>query len=430
MYPNPASALPLPSQPNLEQYKKQAKDLVRACRSGGPDSIRKWATEWIEALIRLQAETITHESRAGFERQREPVAEFASNKLTTAKLARPKCALADAQFVIARVHGFKSWPRFTKHVEGINRTTSPLSKFESAVEAVTSGDAALLQQLLRQNPDLVHARSTREHQATLLQYVAANGVEGFRQKISKNAVAMARILLEAGAEVDAPNWPDGPAGPGTALGEVATSIHTKRAGVQNALLELLLKNGARVDGLPGGWNPLLAALHNGCPEAAAFLASHGAHLTLDGACGVGRLDVVMSYFNGDGSLKPSATHVQMQSGFVFACAYGYRDVVEFLLDRGVDVRAGDALHLAAHRGQVEVIRLLLKHGAALEARNAYGGTVLGQATWSVMNGEPDIDFVPTIEALLAAGANIAEATYPTGNAGVDEVLCRHGAKSR
>jgi ankyrin repeat protein len=288
----------------------------------------------------------------------------------------------------------------------------------------------LLRQLLRQNPDLVHARSTREHQATLLQYVAANGVEGFRQKISKNAVELARILVEAGAEVDAPNWPGGPAGPGTALGEVATSIHTKRAGVQNALLELLVKNGARVDGLPGGWNPLLAALQNGCPEAAAFLASRGAHLTLEGAGGVGRLDVVMSYFNSEGSLKPSATRVQMQLGFAFACAYGYRDVVEFLLDRGVDVRAGEHTHLAAHRGQVEVIRLLLKRGAPLEARNAYGGTVLGQATWSVMNGEPDIDFVPTIEALLAAGANIAEANYPTGNAGVDEVLRRHGAKSR
>jgi hypothetical protein len=70
----------------------------------------------------------------------------------------------------------------------------------------------------------------------------------------------------------------------------------------------------------------------------------------------------------------------------------------------------------------------LKHGADLEARNVYGGTVLGQATWSVMNGEPDIYFVPTIELLLAAGANIEEADYPTGNAAVDEVLRRYGAK--
>jgi ankyrin repeat protein len=108
-------------------------------------------------------------------------------------------------------------------------------------------------------------------------------------------------------------------------------------------------------------------------------------------------------------------------------------VVEFLLDKGVDLRAGEntgqtALHLAAHRGQLEIIKLLLEHGASLEAKNGYGGTVLGQATWSVMHGDRSIDFVPVIKALLAAGAKVEEADYPTGNAGVDEVLRRHGAK--
>jgi hypothetical protein len=262
--------------------------------------------------------------------------------------------------------------------------------------------------------------------------VAGNGVESFRQRVPRNAVEIARILLEAGAEVDASNWPDGPAGPGTALGEVATSVHTRRAGVQNALLEVLLNYGALIDGLPGGWNPLLAALHNDRPEAAEFLASRGASLNLEGAAGVGRLDVVVSFFNSDGTLKPGATQTQMQSGFAAACEYGRKNVVEFLLDKGIDLQAGEnsgqtVLHLAAHRGQLEIIRLLLKQGALLEARNVYGGTVLGQITWSVMHGEPDIDFVPVIEALLESGANIREADYPTGNPAADAVLSRYGA---
>ena len=33
MYPNPQDVLPLPPRPDLEQYKKQAKDLVEACRA-------------------------------------------------------------------------------------------------------------------------------------------------------------------------------------------------------------------------------------------------------------------------------------------------------------------------------------------------------------------------------------------------------------
>ena len=36
MYPNPQQALPLPTRPNVEQYKKLAKDLVKACKSGEP----------------------------------------------------------------------------------------------------------------------------------------------------------------------------------------------------------------------------------------------------------------------------------------------------------------------------------------------------------------------------------------------------------
>jgi ankyrin repeat protein len=180
---------------------------------------------------------------------------------------------------------------------------------------------------------------------------------------------------------------------------------------------------------------LLAALHNDRPEAASFLAMHGARLTLAGAAGVGRLDVVRSVFTSDGRLKPGVTQAEVQSGFVCACEYGHKNVVEFLLDKGVDLRAGEntgqtALHLAAHRGQVEIVRLLLKHGAPLEARNMFGGTVLGQASWSAMNGEPDIDFAPVIEVLLEAGAKIEEADYPTGSAVVDDILRRHGAKPR
>jgi len=44
------------------------------------------------------------------------------------------------------------------------------------------------------------ARSTREHRATLLHYVRANAVEGYRQKSPRNTVRIAEILLNAGVE--------------------------------------------------------------------------------------------------------------------------------------------------------------------------------------------------------------------------------------
>ena len=411
MYPNPAAVIPLPPHPSLEQYKKRAKALVKACKSGEPAAVPAWAAAWIEGPT-SQLE--------GFIRK------------TLAKTdSRPgTCTLADAQFIVARAHGFKSWPRFARHVEALTRANSPLAQFESAVEAVITGDVATLKRLLLANrAALIRARSPREHQATLLQYVAANGIEGFRQKTPKNAVEVAKLLLDAGADVDAPNWPDGPAGPGTTLGEVATSVHTARAGVQIPLMQTLLDYGANVNGMAGGWNPLLAALHNGRPEAAEFLAARGARLDLEGAAGVGRLDVVKTFLDDAGTLT-NATKTQMDLGFAWACEYGRNEVVEFLLDRGVDLRSGEknnqtGLHWAVIGRQLDTVKLLLERGAPLEAKNVYGGTALGQATWCVINSDRSADYIPIISALLDAGARVEEADYRTGNERVDDLPHHH-----
>ena len=121
------------------------------------------------------------------------------------------------------------------------------------------------------------------------------------------------------------------------LGLVATSCHPAMAGVQIPLIDILLKYGASVDGFPGGWNPLIAALHNGRGEAAAHLAKRGARLDLEGAAGVGRLHVIKRFFTKDGSLKANATKAQMESGLMWACEYGRARVVDFLLGKGVKV---------------------------------------------------------------------------------------------
>jgi hypothetical protein len=436
MYPNPATALPLPPRPNLEQYRKQAKDLVKACKSGDRDALRAWAAKWIETLVALQEAAIPPELRAEMENQVDPITEFARGQLADS------CALADAQFVLARVHGFKSWPRFAKHIEALIHAGSPVSTFESAVEAIIEGDVATLGRLLREDPDLIRARSTREHRATLLHYVGANGFENYRQKSPRNAVEVAKILLEAGAEVDA--LPEGAIGLGTPLGFVATSIHPKRAGVQIELLETLLDHGASVDGVPGGWNPLIAALHNGRPQAAEFLARRGARLDLEGAAGVGRLDSVKSFFNEDGSLKANATKAQMENGFLWACEYGRNSVIDFLLEKGVDLHTQGntgltGLHWAIVGGQLDTIRLLLERGASLETMNVYGGTALGQVLWCAINGDPAIDYVPILDTLIGAGAKIEpgslawlagqEGRSSPAKARFEEALRRHGAES-
>jgi len=105
--------------------------------------------------------------------------------------------------VIARAHGFLSWPTFVEHVELLARASSPVAAFEAAASAIVAGDATTLKGLLREHPHVIRARSTREHRASLLHYVAANGVENYRQISPKNIAAITEILLAAGADVDA-----------------------------------------------------------------------------------------------------------------------------------------------------------------------------------------------------------------------------------
>jgi ankyrin repeat protein len=105
--------------------------------------------------------------------------------------------------------------------------------------------------------------------------------------------------------------------------------------------------------------------------------------------------------------------------------------VSWLLDHGVALTSHDgdrqtALHWAAMGADLAMVELLIARGAPLEARNVYGGTVLDQALWSAAHGGDADDFVPVLEALIAAGAQVPKA-HPPVNARVDAVLARHGS---
>jgi ankyrin repeat protein len=81
----------LPARPNLEQYKKQAKDLVKSFALGD-----------LQTLARIKR----HHPRF--------------HKLLDPNLHRAPFVLTDSQLVIAREHGFESWPKFAHHIETLN----------------------------------------------------------------------------------------------------------------------------------------------------------------------------------------------------------------------------------------------------------------------------------------------------------------------
>ena len=397
MYPNPQDVLPLPPHPDLDQYRKRAKELTAASKAGD-EALIAWAREWIETLARLSPNAARIDQREQ-DRRAHQIAAFARERM-----GKGGGKVTQAQFVIARAHGFESWPRLVHHLEELARASSGISTFEQAADAIVNGDLPTLERLLRADPALVRARSDREHRATLLHYVSANGVESFRQKTPKNILAITRLLLDAGAEVDAEA--DVYGGGATAFALTVTSAHPRQAGVQNDLADLLLEHGARLD--PGIVHYCLV---NGCPEAAAHLADLGAPVGFVDAAGIGRLEVIRQTFEAPDTVPEQ----DRASAMVMAAWYGQREVIGLLLEKGVDPGARTAkdgrtaLHVAAYQGNVELVEFLIKHGAPLDVTDKEFGTppvVWALHAWLKEN-RPDAEaYKRVLLALAGAGARV------------------------
>jgi len=159
----PDQVKPLPSRPNLEQYRKQAKELARACGLRTP-----------EALTRVQL----HHPR---------FARLGPDDMQSV-------TLTDAQFVIAREHGFESWPKFAAHITTLNLQRSvaslpdPVAAFIRAAcaprEAHASGTLEEAELILAQYPQV---RRANIYVAAMLADEA--GVRDFLARDTANATA-------------------------------------------------------------------------------------------------------------------------------------------------------------------------------------------------------------------------------------------------
>jgi hypothetical protein len=224
-----SGAAPLSYRATLEEYQQQAQALFEALQS--QDQAAEWRFKWEHP--RFRGKSIDDVRAATLD-------------------------VADAQLVVAREYGFDQWADMAEFAEAVRRD-GPVARFEAAVEAVVAGDVQSLRSILAEHPKLVRGRSTRRHHATLLHYVAANGVENERQKTPANAVEVAKLLLDAGAEVDA--LADMYDQKCTTMSMLVSSCHPEKAGLQVALAELLLDYGAALDGPGSKWqSAVLTAL--------------------------------------------------------------------------------------------------------------------------------------------------------------------------
>jgi ankyrin repeat protein len=373
---------PLPFDAPLAHYEQQAESLLAAFRAGDPEAVSCFQ----HRLPRFLRSDVP----------------WLPNGLSDAAVAATPLDVNDARMALARRYSFRDWAALAEHVGPVTQKGSPVHRFEAAVDAVVAGDLPTLERWLRADPELVRARSRRVmhfdppvHGATLLHYVAANGVEGYRQRTPANAVEVAKMLLNAGAEVDALANLYG--GQCTTMSLLVSSCHPAKAGVQVALAETLLDYGASVEGVgKGRWvSPLMTALVFGYEDAAEALVRRGAPVNdLVLAAGLGRLDDARR-------MLPAADPESRHRALALGALLGRTETVRLLLDAGEDPNRNNPegmhsgatpLHHAAFHGHRQVVELLVDRGARLELKDStYRNTPLG---WAENAGQREIaDFL-------------------------------------
>ena len=272
-----------------------------------------------------------------------------------------------------------------------------------------AADVEKLRALLAADPSLATSRSTRSH-PTLLQALVLDG------KDKPKNIEMVQVLIDAGAELNEPLV-------------AAASIDNRAAA------ELLLDHGAAIDGT-GGWSPLEEALYWDSRNTLALLLERGAKVqNLRTAAGLGRTDLIESYFNVDGSLKPEAGKIDWPFGnlnsvacsnhdaaikqsladrmnawsqdrqgivnnaFIYACMHGHVDAAKLLLDKGAEIAeinvipggfdyAGTGLHYAAVNGHRSMVEFLLVHGADRSIKDTKVNST--PAGWADHGGHPEL----------------------------------------
>lgn len=238
-----------------------------------------------------------------------------------------------------------------------------LSPFRRAALAVVDGDATALRALLQADPMLVTAvglpfdgaHGQKQQGGPLLHYVAANGVEDPLQRTPPNAPEILQILLDAGALPDQLSGAYGGGSNQTCLCLLVSSYHPFAAGVQPELVRMLVRGGAKPNGLQDDGAPLATALTFGYTAAAQVLVECGARVdNVFFAAGLGDVAATRAFFATDGAPKPgsSGTYVQcfgqapapvdpsaiVQEALHFACLHGHIAVGTFLVaECGADV---------------------------------------------------------------------------------------------
>ena len=319
---------PLPERPNLRHLKDQAKDLLK---TGGAESI------------------------------------------------------TDAQFKIARLYGFASWPKLKAHIDLLKETGQ-------LKQAIDNYQIDRVQLLMRNNPALHHAALGYAKNGPLTWVAECRAPWG---PPSPTRLAMAQWMIENGSDVH--QGGDGPL------------MRAALRGERIPMMELLLAYGADVNAEWNGNFPILfAPCESVDPVAIQWLLEHGA----DPNCPKpGRKDTALDYVIGSYERSPElGVCIDLLRSAGGITRYDQPGILDLLcgrvdrlagqLDENPDLvhrrfqelefgstgsrrlvlRGATLLHVATEYGSMESAQLLMSRGASVNVRASVDDAGVGGQT--------------------------------------------------
>jgi ankyrin repeat protein len=334
---HPANTRELREHPDLEQLKRQAKELLEAFRAGDAD-----ASAEVNARFR--------------------------------KADRANFALHDAQLVLARSYGFDSWPKLKAYVDGVT--------VQRLAEAVRAGDVGRVRAMLQVRPELTNMDMAENNEHRALHYAvfarsremvkvlmahgadARKGIYPHRRATSAHTVAVERGYAEIVAIIEEEeSRRRGTATP--APDELADLI---AAGDESQALAML-ESDPTLAGTRNrnGWSALHLAAAAASHPLAAWLLAHGADVNARGPGGLTALDqaaragsegrpVAMLLRAHEAEMTPRGAVALGDANWLSARH------AEGALDNPLEWRGGDLLTIAVKQDRPEILKLLLDFG--------------------------------------------------------------------
>jgi hypothetical protein len=330
-------------------------------------------------------------------------------------------SITDAQFKIARLYGFASWPKLKAHIDS-------LEEVGQLKQAIDSNDIVRLKAMMTRNPAL-HRAPLGYGKDGPLTWVAECRVPW--ESPSPERLAMATWMIEHGSDVH--QGGDGPL--------MRAALNAYRI----PMMELLVSHGADVNALWHGHFPVIfAPCESLDPAALEWLLDHGANpnrrdhgYEISGHSYPGTaLDYVVACYGR--SPQRLSTCIDLLLGAGGATRYDAPAVLQLLrgrldglaelidadpalvnrrfpeLDCGMSggrqltVRGGTLLHVAAEYGHPAAAALLLDRGADVNARATVDDAGVGGHT-AIFHAVTQYDDggLQVAQLLLERGADLA-----------------------